>query len=408
MSILSQLQESKNKLRTHTLFVFLLCLLLIQFQQTIQQSDGSGEEGPEKEEIDDDVPDVPIKDESKKFSANKGEILYNSHEKFKPKEVKGNDGKHRWALSSLARFFMGKVVPNGYYVPWILRYFSKRNRRLAINGEINFQCVDIDQGSYTASVDNKKARDFNCTSEETEETEEALQSKITEIQNSNLQMQSLGGVDGSEAGAPEGNLNDATQDSLIDSDKSYLWTINSIEDGGCSGTQNVIKFKGVPTKTNSSTCSVDGIEVKDVNITSPTLTSIPCKFNSENELQCSMDLSADQRTGEFFTAFTLGVGYHDTCAYTITSSSSDSKSINLSNCGTGTGNSGTMSTIKTSKKSSGLSGGAIAGISIACVVVAIAAVLGALLCGKSSSVAQPVYTAGSQEQMVIDQKPVYY
>ena len=60
-----------------------------------------------------------------------------------------------------------------------------------------------------------------------------------------------------------------------------------------------------------------------------------------------------------------------------------------------------------SRESSGLSGGAIAGIIVACAAVLIGGILAALLCRKTTSTTA-LYTTGTQDSLAVEQKSVYY
>ena len=68
---------------------------------------------------------------------------------------------------------------------------------------------------------------------------------------------------------------------------------------------------------------------------------------------------------------------------------------------------GKESILREKNKSSGLSGGAIAGIIIACAAVLVGAILTALLCRKTTT-STSLYTTGTQDNLAIEQKPVYY
>ena len=68
---------------------------------------------------------------------------------------------------------------------------------------------------------------------------------------------------------------------------------------------------------------------------------------------------------------------------------------------------GEEAALRTPGKSSGLSGGAIAGIIIACAAVLIGGILAALLCRKTTT-STALYTTGTQDNLAIEQKPVYY
>ena len=63
------------------------------------------------------------------------------------------------------------------------------------------------------------------------------------------------------------------------------------------------------------------------------------------------------------------------------------------------------------KKDGGLSGGAIAGIIIACAAVLIGSVVGVIMCKGASSAGQPgahAMTTNSMQSLQVAAKPVYY
>lgn len=149
----------------------------------------------------------------------------------------------------------------------------------------------------------------------------------------------------------------------------------------------------------------------DVNFTVPESTA-QCNFNENGYVKCDLNSGLSRaKLKERGINFTRILYIKNDQIWNPKSrrlQSSDIKTLTLGTNSLNVNYTGQGDQIlRGSDKSSGLSGGAIAGIVIACAAVLIGGILAALLCRKTTT-STALYTTGTQDNLAIEQKPVYY
>ena len=273
-------------------------------------------------------------------------------------------------------FFLNRAVPKTIGIPLKVKY----NRRLRSLEEevvtINSTCDKIGEGTYNA--EGGITQSYNCTAPK-DDSSEFLQLAVDKdaplsltLEDGTEEIASSGDINYASPEAANASLNIQTNERVIN--KAVLLQGGSLEDN-TPKEEGYFKIKGGLTEFKKG----DEVTMKFNNTLGGNSEDVEIKCEVEN-VDANNISSLYCETGQKNLTFNVdgATGLHDTTLLTLNMTDPNAQVNKLTPYNTN----GTNNHINYRKNSSGLSGGAIAGIVIACAVVLIAASIVAMMLRK--------------------------